>query len=63
MIYLINAETNETIRTFNIEDVNEWGFNFVEYTNGGYRAKMYCNENEYFSDKEVIVEEIETTEE
>ena len=50
-IYLINAETNETIQTF--ENVDKWGDNFVEYTNGGYRAKMYCNENEYFSDKEV----------
>ena len=50
MIYLINAETNETIQTF--EKVEKWGYNFVEYDNGGYRAKMYCNENEYFSDKE-----------
>ena len=57
MIYLINAETNETIRTF--ENVIHWGDNFVEYDNGGYRAKMYCGENEYFTDKEVIVEEQE----
>ena len=54
-VYLINAETNETIQTF--EKVERWGSNFVEYGNGGYRAKMYCNENEYFTDKEVIVEE------
>ena len=54
-IYLINADTNETIQTF--ENVDRWGANFVEYTNGGYRAKTYCGENEYFSDKEVIVEE------
>ena len=59
-IYLINAETNKTIQTF--EDVIAWGYNFVEYMNGGYRAKMYCNENEYFTDKEVIVEEIENNE-
>lgn len=56
MIYLISAETNETIQTF--ENVIEWGANFVEYLNNGtYRAKMYCGENEYFTDKEVIVEE------
>ena len=56
MIYLINKETNEIIRTF--DEVQHWDFNFVEYLNGGYRAKMYCNENEYFSDKEpVIIEE------
>jgi hypothetical protein len=55
MIYLINADTNETIQTF--ENVEKWGANFVEYNNGGYRAKMYCNENEYFSDVEVVVEE------
>ena len=54
-IYLINSETNETIQTF--ENVTAWGFNYGEYTNGGYKAKMYCNENEYFTDKEVIVEE------
>lgn len=57
MIYLINKETNEIIRTFALEDVIEWGENFIEYSNGGYRAKTYCNENEYFTDKEVIVEE------
>lgn len=54
-IYLINADTNETIQTF--DDVISWGANFVEYNNGGFRAKMYCNENEYFTDKEVVVEE------
>lgn len=54
-IYLINAETNETIQTY--EDVISWGYNFVEFNNGGYRAKMYCGENEYFTDKEVIIEE------
>ena len=52
-IYLINTETNETIQTF--ENAISWGYNFVEYDNGG-RAKMYCGENEYFADKEVIVE-------
>ena len=55
IVYLINKETNETIQTF--ENVNNWGINFVEYNNGCYPAKMYCNENEYFSDKEVIVKE------
>lgn len=54
-IYLINVETNETIQTF--ENVIEWGANFIEYNNGGYRAKMYCGENEYFTDVEVVVEE------
>lgn len=55
-IYLINADTNEIIQTF--EEVQHWGSDFVEYSNGSYRAKMYCNENEYFSDKEpVIIEE------
>lgn len=54
-IYLINAETNETIQTF--ENVIAWGNNFVEYDNGGYRSKIYCGENEYFTDKEVVIEE------
>ena len=59
-VYLINKETNETIQTF--ENANAWGVNFIEYNNGGYPAKMYCNENEYFTDKEVIVEETENNE-
>ena len=50
-IYLINAETNETIQTF--ENVITWKYNFVEYYNGDNRAKMYCGENEYFADKVV----------
>ena len=54
-IYLINSETNETIQTF--DNVIKWGFNFVEYENNGLRGKIYCGENEYFTDKEVIVEE------
>ena len=54
-IYLINAETNEVIQTF--ENVIAWGSDFVEYNNGGYPGKIYCNENEYFTDKEVIFEE------
>lgn len=54
-IYLINAETNETIQTF--EKVEKWDYNFVEYNNSGYRSKIYCGENEYFTDKEIIVED------
>ena len=50
-VYLVNAETNEIIETF--ENVVEWGYNFVEYLNGGYPAKIYCNENEYFTNVEV----------
>lgn len=47
-IYLINAETNETIQTF--ENVIRWSSNFVEYDNNGNRGKIYCSENEYFTD-------------
>ena len=54
-IYLINSETNETIQTF--EDVTSWDCNFVEYNNGGYRAKMYCSENEYFTDQIIEVQD------
>ena len=55
MVYLINKETNETIQTF--QNVIAWDYNFVEYMNGKYRAKMYCGENEYFTNNVVIVEE------
>ena len=48
MIYLINSETKEVINTFN--NVIAWGNNFVEYTQNGLRAKIYCNDNEYFTD-------------
>ena len=48
-VYLINMETNETIREF--DNVIRWSYNFVEYDNGG-RAKIYCNsETEYFTDQ------------
>lgn len=60
MIYLINTDTNEVIQTF--QNVIEWGYNFVEYTNNELRAKIYCNENEYFSDKEIIIEENDNNE-
>ena len=50
-VYLINAETKEIIQTF--ENVITWDKNFVEYTNNNLRTKMYCGENEYFTDKEV----------
>ena len=56
-VYLIDIETNEVKTTY--DNVIEWGFNFVEYMNGGYRAKTYCDtETEYFSDK---YEEVDNT--
>lgn len=49
MIYLINTETNEVVNTY--RNVIAWGINFVEYNQNGLRAKIYCNETEYFTDK------------
>ena len=57
-IYLINKETGETSNTYT--NVISWGKNFVEFMNGKYRGKVYCNEEtEYFSDSipEVVNEE------
>lgn len=51
MIYLINVETKEVLNTYN--NVLDWGSNFVEYSQGGLRAKIYCNANEYFTDKPI----------
>lgn len=48
MIYLINSETKEVINTYN--NALNWGSNFVEYGQGNFRAKIYCNDNEYFTD-------------
>lgn len=47
IIYLRNKETNEVINTFH--NVINWGYDFVEYDNNGGRCKIYCDENEYFS--------------
>lgn len=53
-VYLINAETNELISEY--DNVIRWGYNFVEYNNGG-RCKIYCSENEYFTDKSEVLED------
>lgn len=50
-IYLINKETNEVLQKF--DNVISWTDNSVTYLNGGYKAKMYCDEDEYFTDVEV----------
>lgn len=54
-VYLIDAETNETIRIF--ENVKSWGSDFVIFDNSGYLGKIYASENEYFTDEEPLVEE------
>lgn len=48
MIYLVNTETKEVVNTYN--NVIAWGNNYVEYKQNGLRAKIYCNDNEYFTD-------------
>lgn len=48
-IYLIDRETNKIKSTYT--NVIKWGADFVEFTNNGLRAKIYCNaEIEYFTD-------------
>lgn len=47
-IYLIDTKTKKVIHEYS--NVVEWGINFVEYDNYG-RAKIYCSENECFTDK------------
>lgn len=46
-VYLINNETNEIISEYN--NVTNWSYNFVEFDNNG-KCKIYCNEDEYFTD-------------
>ena len=47
-IYLINASSNEVLRVF--ENALHWNVDFVEYLNNGNRAKVYCSNEEYFTD-------------
>lgn len=54
-VYLINKEKNELLYKYN--NVINWSYSFVEYDNGG-RCKIYCNENEYFTDIEPKDEEV-----
>lgn len=49
IVYLIDNKTISVIQEFN--NIINWGYNFVEYYNNGYRAKMYARENEYFTDQ------------
>lgn len=51
-IYLI--KNNKIINEYN--DVISWGYNFVEYNNGG-RCKIYCAEDEYFTDNAEVENE------
>lgn len=46
-IYLKNKETNEIISEF--DNVFNWSSNFIEFENNGARGKIYCNEDEYFT--------------
>lgn len=52
-VYLYNSN-NELLREF--DNVISWDFNYVEYDNGG-RCKIYCNEDEYFTNQKVEVED------
>lgn len=52
-IYLYNSN-NELLQEFH--NVIHWGNNFVEYNNGG-RCKIYCRENEYFTNKMMEVKD------
>ena len=55
-VYLINNETNEIVNEYS--NVISWGFNFVEYDNGG-RCKIYCDsEVEHFSNEEPVKVEV-----
>lgn len=55
-IYLIDKETNKIKSTYT--DVAKWSANFVEYTNNGLRAKIYCDsETEYFTNEAPKIEE------
>ena len=55
-IYLINAETNELVGEY--KNVTSWSENYVEFYNNG-RCKIYCSENEYFTD--ILNEELQKT--
>ena len=61
-IYLISKETGETVNIYT--NVISWGKNFVEFMNGKYRGKVYCNEEtEYFSDSIAETFDVEDTDE
>lgn len=47
-VYLKKIDTNETIKTF--ENIIDWNKYFVEYSDCGHRIKIYCGEEEYFTD-------------
>lgn len=48
MVYLI--KDNKVQSSF--DNVVDWGYNYVEYGTKA-RCKFYCNEDEYFTDKEL----------
>lgn len=47
-VYLIDIKTNEVKQTY--KNVIRFGYNYVEFDNGG-RCKLYCDpEKEFFTD-------------
>lgn len=52
-IYLIDRETGKVEKTYT--NVINWNETFVEFINGGFIGKIYCNsEIEYFSNENQI---------
>lgn len=52
IVYQLYKRNNQLIREYT--NVIRWGVDFVEYNNGG-RCKIYCNNDEFFTDREEIV--------
>lgn len=48
-IYLINKETNEVVREF--DNVISWDYNYVLFDNNGNKGKIYCSDDEYFTNE------------
>lgn len=56
-IYLIDRETNEIKGVYT--NVDKWSVNFVEFTNNGFKTKIYCDiETEYFTNEKPKIEEV-----
>lgn len=51
-IFRISKITKEIVGEY--ANIISWSEDYVEFKNNGNRCKIYCNENEYFTNENIV---------